>query len=72
MAMGWWMALHMNKNVCNAKMASTVEQDVAEQVVLKRRVPREIRCELMPGHPGNHLARTKTCTYQWRNELATP
>lgn len=75
MAMGWWMAIHMNKNVCGVKLPTKLDdlqdKDV-KKAIRRERMLRNITCELMPGHPGNHMCRTKTCTYQWWNESCNP
>ena len=51
------------------------------QATPHRRLPRDVRkklglhpvrCELEPGHEGNHRARTKTATFEWWNQEKNP
>lgn len=60
----------MSKWRCDAKLPPHKSDTVNR--IRKEHGVAQMRCQLPPGHRGNHLAHTKTATYEWWNEQDNP
>lgn len=60
----------MSKFRCDAKITPHEDENVNR--VRHEHGIAQVRCQLPPGHHGNHYAKTKIAEFQWWNEEDNP